>query len=243
MTPTATSLIPGVLQTGHPTRVGAANHGLPILTASVIAKIPARIHAARSGHDPPTPDPSSGYPLAGLTSEALTISAMADRNRSGRRVQQFTTNARRGSASQPCMLGTCSTRSELPFKCPSDVTALSPVAAARHAGATLCAVSVEFVLTSCLTLTWVRFPPSPVLGINTRRVILVPSGIGTSSSNRSAGFGTERSCLQDIERFEGPVEHDLAVEAEPSVQHGGVDLPEVGMELQGVVVQVREARV
>ena len=41
-----------------------------------------------SGRDPPTPDPSSGYSLAGLTSEALTISAMAHRTCFGRRGQR-----------------------------------------------------------------------------------------------------------------------------------------------------------
>jgi len=111
---------------------------------------------------PPPPDPSSSYLLAGLTSEALTISAMADRTSSDRRGQQFATSTRRGSVSEPCMPGTCSTRSELSFKCSSDVTVLSPDSTTRDAGVTLCAISVALLVSSCTAMTWVRFPPSPV---------------------------------------------------------------------------------
>jgi len=55
------------------------------------------------------------------------------------------------------------------------------------------------------------------------------------------GSESDKLNIQDIEGFELSVEHGSAFEAKPSVQHGGVDPAEVGVELRGAVVQVGEA--
>ena len=48
------------------------------------------------------------------------------------------------------------------------------------------------------------------------------------------------SSVEDIEPFELSAEHGPAFEAEPPIQHGGIDPAEVGMEFQAAVIQIGE---
>ena len=49
------------------------------------------------------------------------------------------------------------------------------------------------------------------------------------------------SNAQDIDRLELSAQHRSALESEPSIQHGCIDLAKVRVEFHGAVVQVREA--
>jgi len=97
-----------------------------------------------------------------------------------------------------------------------------------------------------LTSTSVSYPvrifPAP---IGFRRIaIFFPEPVRPYPSVCfQCGNESDKLRIQDIEQFKLSAENDPAIEAKPSVQNGGVDPAEVGVELQGAVIQISKAGV